>query len=168
MARYLRRANAANFLRPRRRRSARGGYALAFAILILLGAFAWQRGAFDAVLKPAERSEAPVATAASAPAVLIAGRAVGIVDGDGLVLDTGDEIRLGDFNAPELNQPGGREAKQALADIALGQNLACTRCEGARRPDRCTSYDRVIATCRLNGQRLGDLMRSRGIAEGGR
>jgi endonuclease YncB( thermonuclease family) len=91
-----------------------------------------------------------------------------IVDGDGLVLSTGQGIRLGDFNAPEWNGPGGPEAKQALTDIAYGADLACTPCEGARNPRRCTSYDRIIATCRLNGARLGDLMWARGIAEGGR
>ncbi len=167
MARYLRRAPNAIFLRPRRR--SRGGFLVPFAILIMVAAFAWQRGAFDAVLKPqSPAARAPATETASTIPELIAGRAVGVVDGDGLVLETGHEIRLGDFNAPELNQPGGREAKQALTDIAYGQSLACTPCEGARNPGRCTSYDRIIATCRLNGQRLGDLMRDRGIAEGGR
>lgn len=167
MARYIRRASAAAYLRRPRR--SRGGYTLPFAILVLFAAFAWQRGAFDAVLKPPPPSaRTPATETASILPALIAGRAVGVVDGDGLVLETGHEIRLGDFNAPELSQPGGREAKQALTDIAYGQSLACTPCEGARNPGRCTSYDRIIATCRLNGQRLGDLMRDRGIAEGGR
>lgn len=30
------------------------------------------------------------------------------------------------------------------------------------------TYDRVIATCSMDGKRLGDLMRERGIEEGGR
>lgn len=166
MARYLRRNPAASYLRPRRR--SRGGLVLPFAILMFLGVFAWQRGAFDAVLRDAPPEAVPATHSAPATPAFVTGRAVGIVDGDGLVLETGHEIRLGDFNAPELNQPGGREAKQALTDIAYGQSLQCTPCEGARNANRCTSYDRIIATCRLNGQRLGDLMRDRGIAEGGR
>jgi len=93
-----------------------------------------------------------------------------IVDGDGLCVgkaDGGIEVRLGDFNAPELNGPGGREAKDALSRIAFGKDVTCTPCEGARNPNRCISFDRVIATCRLNGRRLGDLMREAGIQEGG-
>lgn len=91
-----------------------------------------------------------------------------VIDGDGLRLSTGHEIRLGDFDAPEWNERGGRAASAALTDIALGKTVECRPCEGARNPRTCTSYDRIIATCRLNGRRLGDLMRSRGIAEGGR
>lgn len=99
---------------------------------------------------------------------LFEGRVVRIVDGDGIVLDGGTEVRLGDFDAPEWNEPGGEEAKAALREIAFGRRVECRACEGARNPRRCASYDRVIATCRLEGKRLGDLMRARGIRQGGR
>lgn len=92
-----------------------------------------------------------------------------IVDGDGLCVGEaqgGIEVRLGDFNAPELREPGGAEAKAALAELTLGKTVECIACVGAR--GRCRSYDRVIATCTLNGVPLGDLMRARGIKEGGR
>lgn len=94
-----------------------------------------------------------------------------IVDGDGLCVGDeqgGIEVRLGDFNAPELNAPVGQKAKEALRKIAFGKTIVCTACEGARNPNRCVSYDRVIAVCRLNGERLGDLLRAMGIKEGGR
>lgn len=122
--------------------------------------FAWAPPAGDSGRAEAKegRSGSPV----------FSGRVVRIVDGDGLVLDSGIEVRLGDFNAPEWNEPGGREARIALGAIALGKRVECRRCEGARRPGHCTSYDRVIATCRLGGERLGDLMRARGIRQGGR
>lgn len=117
----------------------------------------------------ARELERPAAApAASDPPALITARVASIVDGDGLVLASGAEIRLGDFNAPEWNQPGGPEATAALREIAYGKIVACTPCEGARRTGQCRSYDRIIATCRLSGQRLGDLMRARGVREGGR
>lgn len=88
-----------------------------------------------------------------------------IVDGDGLCV-SGIEVRLGDFNAPELREPGGKEAKAALTEIALGKHVDCVSCLGAR--SRCRSYDRVIATCALGGRTLGEMMRDKGVAEGGR
>jgi endonuclease YncB( thermonuclease family) len=164
-------------IRPKSARHVRVAIlALPLAILALSVIFALQRGAYEAVLAEFSRSGVAERSATAPPGTnlarslppLIIGSAITIIDGDGLVLSTGDEIRLGDFNAPEWNQKGGKEAKAALAEIAYAEDLACTPCEGARNPDRCTSYDRIIATCRLNGQRLGDLMRARGIAEGGR
>lgn len=98
---------------------------------------------------------------------VISGRVNEVIDGDGLVVGR-TEIRLGDFDAPEWDEPGGATATAALLRIASGREVVCTPCEGARRPGQCTSYDRVIATCRLNGERLGDLMRRQGIQEGGR
>jgi len=162
------RSNTLSF-RSRRRRSLLGGAGLPIGLLMLAAIVAWQSGAFDRLRAEFETNSA-LAPAAEAPdhAGLISGRTASIVDGDGLILSTGEEIRLGDFNAPEWNQPGGAEAKEALSEIAYGEDIICTPCEGARNPKRCTSYDRIVATCRLNGKRLGDLMRARGIAEGGR
>lgn len=104
----------------------------------------------------------------TADTALFGGTVSRIVDGDGIQIRGGPEVRLGNFDAPELNQPGGRQAKEALTRIVLGEMVECRRCEGARNPRKCTSYDRVIATCRLDGVRLGDLMRREGINEGGR
>ena len=96
----------------------------------------------------------------------ITGVVVRIIDGDGIMVGN-TEIRLGDFNAPELRQAGGGEAKDALYRIAYGKQVICTPCEGARNPNRCKSYDRIIATCRIQGERIGDIMRAKGIKEGG-
>lgn len=114
----------------------------------------------------ADPCEAPL----PAKGVTFSGPVTYIVDGDGLCVgdkDGGIEVRLGDFDAPELSKPGGLEAKAALRSIAFGQTVNCKACEGARNPNRCVSYDRVIAVCRLNGRRLGDLMRDAGVPEGG-
>lgn len=93
------------------------------------------------------------------------GSVVYVGDGDSLCVATGRgpenwvEVRVADFYAPELNAPGGRDAKAALERIAKGKHAVCT---AGRR-----SYDRVVATCRIGGQTIGDLMRNSGIQEGG-
>lgn len=87
-------------------------------------------------------------------------------DGDGLCVGshpdprTWIEVRVSDFYAPELSEPGGQEAKAALRRIALGQRTAC-------RAGRA-SYDRVIARCTIKGRSVGDLLRRAGVREGGR
>jgi endonuclease YncB( thermonuclease family) len=69
------------------------------------------------------------------------------------------EVRIADFYGPELNAPGGRAAKAALERVAKGRHAVCT---AGRR-----SYDRVVATCRIGGVSIGDLMRGAGVQEGG-
>lgn len=70
------------------------------------------------------------------------------------------EVRLADFNAPELNQAGGREARDTLSRLMMGRRATC---RAGRR-----SYDRVVAHCSVGGRPIGDLMREAGITEGGR
>ncbi|MBN8920418.1 MAG: nuclease [Mesorhizobium sp. 61-13] len=92
-------------------------------------------------------------------------------DGDGLCVGrTADpnewiEVRLADFNAPELHTPGGPAAKAALERLALQREVICTSERG--RGGRVRSFDRVIARCRISGANLGDLLRQAGVAEGG-
>lgn len=87
-------------------------------------------------------------------------------DGDGLCIgpaarpDQWIEIRLGDFYAPELNAPGGAEAKRRLTALAMGRRLVC---RAGRR-----SYDRVVGHCSLDGVPLGRRLRAGGGREGGR
>ncbi len=94
-----------------------------------------------------------------------------IADGDGLCVgasadpETWVEIRLADFYAPELRDPGGAAAKAALERITRGRTLSCVAQRG--QGGRVLSYDRLIAVCRLGGVSLGDLMRRSGVAEGG-
>lgn len=95
-----------------------------------------------------------------------------IGDGDSLCVgQTNDrnswiEVRLADFNSPELASPAGPAAKAALERIAMGRTAQCVA--GGGRTRRVISYDRVIATCRIGGRRIGDLMREAGVEEGGR
>lgn len=86
-----------------------------------------------------------------------------IVDGDGFCVGKeqgGIEVRLADFNACELNEPGGQAAKENLRKIVFGKIVECVA--GNR------SYDRVVAHCIVDGQRVGDVLRRAGTCEGGR
>lgn len=92
-------------------------------------------------------------------------------DGDSLCVgsssdtNTWIEVRLADFDAPELHDDGGRAARAALERIALGQQAQCVARRG--RSGRVVSYDRVIATCTIGGLRIGDSLRAAGAREGG-
>lgn len=93
-------------------------------------------------------------------------------DGDGLCVGpTSDpnswiEVRLADFDAPELDSPGGREAKARLDALVRGRMLHCTAQRG--RQGSVVVHDRVIAACTLEGRPLGRLIRERGGIVGGR
>lgn len=95
-----------------------------------------------------------------------------IGDGDSLCLGpsadpaTWIEVRLSDFDAPELNQASGREARDRLSGLVRGRVLTCVAVRG--RNGRVIVWDRVIASCRLNGRTVGDLLRSAGGRESGR
>lgn len=75
------------------------------------------------------------------------------------------EVRLADFDAPELQEREGRISKDILSRLVRGRSVDCTAVRG--RSGRVTSHDRVIANCRHNGRRLGDLLRSQGAPQGG-
>ena len=93
------------------------------------------------------------------------GPVVYVGDGDSLCVAVGEgpanwvEIRLEDFYAPELHSPSGPAAKTALERIATGRNAECTA--------NHRSYDRVVATCRIGGRSIGDMLKGAGIVEGG-
>jgi len=96
------------------------------------------------------------------------GPVIYVGDGDSLCVETVPgvggagwlEVRLADFRAIELNQPGGREARTALIDIAMNRRVVCRT--------RNRTYDRVAADCVLDGVGLGDRLRAAGVPEGGR
>lgn len=94
-----------------------------------------------------------------------------IGDGDSLCVGrTADpeewiEVRLADFDAPELNARDGRRSREILSRLVRGRQLACTAVRG--RSGRVVSHDRVIAICRLNGRPVGDLLRAHRAPQGG-
>lgn len=93
-------------------------------------------------------------------------------DGDSLCVGpsrdprTWIEVRLADFDAPELHAEGGRAAKARLQRLVQGRRLDCLSTRGRR--GRVVVHDRVIALCRLDGAELGRALRAGGGVEGGR
>lgn len=94
-----------------------------------------------------------------------------IGDGDSLCLGpnanpaTWIEVRLSDFDAPELHSPTGRADRARLSALVNGRVIDCVAVRG--RNGRVIVYDRVIAACHVNGRGLGDLIRASGGREGG-
>ena len=92
-------------------------------------------------------------------------------DGDSLCVGqaadprTWIEVRVADFNAPELHAPEGRRAKMLLEQVAFGRRAQCEARRG--RSGRVISHDRVIAVCRVDDQSIGDLLREHRAPEGG-
>lgn len=107
-------------------------------------------------LAHADPCEAPLPSQAG---VRFSGVVRYVGDGDGLCVGkTADpkewiEVRLADFNAPELHRPGGVAAKAALERVALQHTVICTTERG--RGGRVISYDRVIARCRIGTDSIG-------------
>lgn len=92
-------------------------------------------------------------------------------DGDSLCVGTTAdpaawiEVRLSDFDAPELHRSTGRADRNRLIRLVGGRRLECVAVRG--RSGRVIVHDRVIASCQLNGRRVGDLLRDAGGREGG-
>lgn len=100
-----------------------------------------------------------------APGATFTGEVRYVIDGDGFcVSDNADQktwvgVRASDFNARELNKPGGPQARDALKEVALGQPATCV----AGRKSRGST----VASCMIGGKSIGDLMAEKGIAQGG-
>jgi micrococcal nuclease len=98
---------------------------------------------------------------------VFAGPVVYVGDGDSLCVETVGgiggrgwvEVRLADFNAPEISESGGRAARATLSRLVMGRRLTCV---GENR-----TWDRIAARCTLNGQPVRDLLRRAGVREGG-
>lgn len=67
------------------------------------------------------------------------------------------EVRLQGIDAPEICQPHGREAREALAALALHRQVTV-------RPRARDRYERVLARVRLGPQDLGGWMVGQGHA----
>lgn len=91
-----------------------------------------------------------------------------VIDGDSLCVDTAPEnpghprsawveVRLEDLDAAELHAPGGREATERLRRAVEGRTLQCT--VGRARRGGWRSYDRAVATCRIDGESLAVWLR---------
>jgi len=84
-------------------------------------------------------------------------KVVAVTDGDTLLLETGEEIRLAGIDAPEWYETGGPEATQFLRDLVLGKVVEIKRIETGY-------YGRVIAEISINGRDAGALLCREGLA----
>lgn len=106
------------------------------------------------------------------PGYVVTGQVRYVGDGDSLCVGptrnpkTWVEIRLADFYAPELREPGGARAKATLERLTAGRVLTCTAVRGDS--GRVVSYDRLIAVCRVDERNLAEMIRREGVTEGGR
>lgn len=102
---------------------------------------------------------------------VFSGSARYVVDGDGLCLGASTdprkwvEVRLADFDAPELYGPGGYAARGRLTKVVGNQLVTCQAVRG--RSGRVIVHDRVISACWIGKRRLGDALRAAGGVEGG-
>lgn len=64
-----------------------------------------------------------------------------VIDGDTIVIGK-QHIRFAGMNAPELNEPYGKQAKWALVELCKGQVITA-------HPNGETSYNRIVAKCFL-------------------
>jgi len=86
--------------------------------------------AFSAMATPA-RAAPCEGRLPSQPGQQFSGTVRYVGDGDGLCVgnssdpNTWIEVRLADFDAPELRAPDGRLSKSLLEQVAFGQNVAC-------------------------------------------
>ena len=103
-----------------------------------------------------------VTTAGHAAASIIEGTVTRVSDGDTLWVRPAEggrpiKIRLDGVDAPEICQPGGREARQALEKLVLRQPVTL---EVRVRDD----YGRRVATLRREGRDIGEQLVRQGLA----
>ena len=90
----------------------------------------------------------------------IVGKNVGVHDGDTLTLRTEDEtlkVRLSGIDTPELGQPFGNNAKQALSAVAFGKT-ATIKSSGKDR------YGRTLGYIFIEAQAINTMMVRMGMA----
>jgi len=92
-----------------------------------------------------------------AQAETIIGPVERVSDGDTITV-RGTRVRLNGVDAPEMDEPYGRQSRAAMIDIAYGQTVEC-QLTGV-------SYDRRVGTCYLTstGEDVGALLIGQGLA----
>ena len=91
----------------------------------------------------------------------IRGKCVGVHDGDSCTLLVSDnkqiKIRIAFLDAPELGQPFGYRAKQAMSNLLIGKNVAV-------RPHTIDRYGRLVGLVYVEGADAGLQMLRQGLA----
>ena len=78
------------------------------------------------------------------------------IDGDTIIINN-YKIRLNGVSAPELNEEGGNEAKQAMQKILKNKTIKCSL--SGRK-----SYERYIGVCWIGAVDIGALLVLQGFA----
>ena len=112
--------------------------------------------------QPVSVPQTPAATPAPTPTASVAWwRCIGVTDGDTFTcLDTAgkqQKVQVSEIDAPELGQPYGRDARDALAEFIFGKSLAVV-------PIRTTSEGLVVCKVSVNGKDIGREMVVAGAA----
>ncbi len=80
-----------------------------------------------------------------------------VIDGDTFEVITkiGEtkRVRIANYNAPELNQPGGKKAAKKLKDLIDGKTVSIV--------PKGKSYGRVVADVRLNRKKISKMMKNK-------
>lgn len=91
----------------------------------------------------------------------IAGRVVGVADGDTITLLDGDnvqhKIRLAGIDAPEKKQPFGNRSKESLSELAYDKTVTV-------ETDKRDKYGRQVGKVLVNGQDVNLVQVERGMA----
>jgi micrococcal nuclease len=102
-----------------------------------------------------------LASAALGQGVAIPGKCVGVHDGDSCTLlvsgSTQITIRVAFLDAPELGQPFGYRAQQAMSNLLIGKNVAV-------RPHTIDRYGRLVGLVYVEGADAGLQMLRQGLA----
>ena len=87
----------------------------------------------------------------------LGGRVTHVRDGD-IIEVAGVPARIANLDCAELGTNEGESARQFMADLVRGQEVAC-ELEGRK------SYDREVGTCALaaSGEDLGGILISEGV-----
>ena len=94
--------------------------------------------------------------ASAADTTVLTGTVTHVRDGD--TIEVGKiPIRLNGVSAPELDEPLGYTSKQFMIDLVDGKSVLCEM-TGAK------TYDRLVGTCYLDGQDIGAVVISEGLA----
>jgi micrococcal nuclease len=86
----------------------------------------------------------------------VTGRVSYVRDGDTIELGR-LAVRLDGLAAPEWDEPGGREARDAMVAMVQGQTVRCEL-------DGTHTYDRCAGVCYLDGRDIAEALVSAGLA----
>lgn len=113
------------------------------------------------------RAAAAIARMLAASSLILTGavdvaaeRVERVIDGDSIVVSSGAhefEVRIADVDAPELDQPGGEEAKTALEELVAAREVHVGIVGGDQ-------YRRVIADVYVDGRNVAAELVARGHA----